>query len=306
MQIAIIAPGRDVSEWSRSLKQHSGIISQVWPGIDAPEKVELAIAWNPPSGELAKFPNLKLVSSLGAGVDHILNDLQLPDVPVVRIVDERLSMDMSNYILMAILNYQRGTFKHYENQKKRVWNNNRMPNPKLHVGVLGIGVLGRAVCQLLVNRGFSVSGFSRSTKHLDGVNSYSGHDGLSEFMNQVDVLVNLLPLTDQTRGILNLSLFEMAGRPFFLINVARGGHLNENDLFLALDKGLISGACLDVFKEEPLPEESPLWQNKNIIITPHIASVTDPDTVVAQILDNYKRVMTGRSLVNQIDPLNGY
>lgn len=306
MQIGIIAPGRDVSEWSRALRQSSGIEVQVWPHMKEPQKVELAIAWNPPLGILAEFRNLKLISSLGAGVDHIIRDNGLPDVPVVRIVDEMLSQDMSNYILMAVLNHQRKTFFHYENQKKRTWDHIKSLNKAFHIGILGLGVLGKAVSQSLVACGFNVLGYSKSQKRIKGVQCFYGDLGFSTLMAQIDVLVNLLPLTAETRNILGMPTFKMARKPIFLINVARGGHLVEADLLQALDQGLVSGACLDVFNEEPLPAHSPLWEHKNIIITPHIASVTNPNVVVAQILDNFDRVKRGITLNNQIDRNKGY
>ncbi len=306
MQIGIVAPGRDVRNWSSAIKRRSGIEVQVWPEVKDPHKVELAIAWNPPPGLLAKFDNLKLISSLGAGVDHIISDRQLPDVPVVRIVDENLSKDMSHYILMSILNYQRGTYRHFLNQKIRHWDNSKIPNRNLKVGILGLGVLGKAVSKMLVYHGFKVIGFSRSPKNIEGVISYENLEGLGTLMSEIDILINLLPLTKETKGILDMKLFAMASRPFYLINVARGGHLVESDLIKALDQGLLTGACLDVFDEEPLPANSPLWDHNDILVTPHVASITNPDTVVAQILDNYHRVKEGRELNNQINLQHGY
>ena len=306
MQIGIVAPGRDVRDWSRAFSRYTGTEVQVWPDIKQPDEVELAIAWNPPSGVLATFPNLKLISSLGAGVDHIIKDQNLPAVPVVRIVDENLSRDMSHYILMAIFNHQRGTYRHFLNQKIRHWDTSKQVINDLPIGILGLGVLGKAVAEVLVYHGFEVHGFSKSPKHIEGIVSHFGTEGLQNMMSQVEVLINLLPLTDETRGILSKPLFSMSQKPFYLINVARGGHLVVGDLIEALEDGMVNGACLDVFEQEPLPSDHPLWDHPKVIITPHVASITNPHTVVAQILDNFERVKQGKTLLNQIDLQHGY
>ncbi len=303
MSIAFICPGRDMSSWENLIKDYP---VQSWPDIKNPGSVELIIAWNAPANVWESFNNLKLISSLGAGVDHLMKDDSLPDVPIVRVVDTNLSQHMSNYVIMAILSHQRNFQLYFENQIKQKWQP-IMDVPKaLNIGILGLGVLGRALAQKLVALDYRVLGFSASKKHLEHVDTFEGVHGLAQMMKEVDVLVNLLPLTPKTKGILAMSLFKKASKPFYLINVARGKHLVERDLLRALDEGLINGACLDVFEKEPLPVNSALWSHPCITITPHIASITDPNSALAQILDNYERQRQNRPLINQVDPLKGY
>jgi len=305
MEIAIIAPGREVGAWSDLINVNSGIKPQIWPDIQNPDLVELAIAWKPPQGVFNTFNNLKLISSFGAGVDNILSDSLIPDVPIVRIVDAKLTEDFSNFMVMQVLNFHNGTWQHIENQKQHHWELDRLPRSTWEVGVLGFGVLGKVVAEKLSFLGFKIHALQRRPKQNQNIRTY-GIGDLGQLMSQVDILINLLPLTRDTRGILNLKNFQKASKPFYLINGARGEHLIEGDLLKALDLGLIQGACLDVFTQEPLPSSHPFWDNSKVIVTPHIAGISNPETVVEQILENFTRVKQGRPLFNQIDVITGY
>ena len=306
MSLAIISPGRDPKVWIEALRYHQPEIDiQVYPEIDRPEAVEVALLWQHPPGYLKTFPNLKLISSLGAGVDHILSDPALEDsLPIVRIVDEKLTWSMTNYVIMGVLNFHRQFLRYHHDQQKKVWD---MSSPELpvKVGVMGVGALGGDVLTKLDGLGFEVIGFGFSEKK-DFPYPYFQKNQLEEFLSQVNLLVCLLPLTPETEGILNLSLFKKCSKGTYLINVARGKHLNEADLLTALNEGMLSGALLDVFQVEPLPEAHPFWGEKRIQLTPHIASVTNPKAAAPQIIENYNRQKVDLPLLNLVNLSRGY
>ena len=306
MSIAIVSPGRDPKAWIAALLHHHPTLDlQVYPDIDRPEDVEMALLWQHPDGYLKNFPKLKLISSLGAGVDHILSDPAVGDeLPIVRIVDEKLTWSMTNYVVMGVLNFHRQLIRYQEDQKKKVWD---MSNPEIptRIGVMGVGALGGDVLDKLNGLGFEVVGFGFSEKK-EFRYPYYQKDQLEDFLSQVNVLVCLLPFTPDTEGILNFSLFRKCKKGTFLINVARGKHLIEEDLLVALEEGFLSGALLDVFRTEPLPEAHPFWEEKRIQLTPHIASVTNPLAAAPQIIENYKRLITRLPLLNLVNRTRGY
>ena len=282
--------------WVEGLSE-SDIVRQVhvWPTEADLSTVALLLVWKPlPAGVIARLPNLKFLSSMGAGVDHLIGDAQIPgDLPVMRIVDKYLTIDMTNYVLMSLMIYQRKYHLLRANQKASHWD--RIGYAKTKVGIMGMGELGSHLARQLVQSGFEVYGYSRSQKSIEGVKSYDAN-GLDEFLSQPEVLVNLLPLNDYTADILNYELFCKMQKGSFLINVARGGHLVEDDLLRALDEGLLTGATLDVFKQEPLPPDHPFWAREDIIITPHVASVTTPHSAIRQVLENCQRFLNDEPL----------
>ena len=293
----LICPGNwNPQPWQEGLTG-SNLIGEVhvWPTEANLEEVEMLLVWKPlPPAVMARLPCLKLISSMGAGVDHLLGDPQIPpNLPVMRIVDRFLAIDMTNYVLMLLLIYQRNYHQLRANQKQNLWD--RLPYGKLKVGILGLGALGRHLAEQLVKSDFEVHGYSRSPKQMEGLNAYHGNQ-LDEFLSHAEVLVNLLPLNEHTQDMLNYALFRKLPKNAYLINVARGGHLVEEDLIRALDGGLLSGAALDVFKQEPLPADHVFWQREDVIITPHVASVTTPHSAIKQVLENVERFLTGKPL----------
>ncbi|MFN3760982.1 MAG: 2-hydroxyacid dehydrogenase [Algoriphagus aquaeductus] len=306
MSLAIISPGRNPQVWIDALRHHQPDIDiQVFPDIDRPEEVEMALLWQHPPGYLSNFPNLRLISSLGAGVDHILSDPAVPaHMPIVRIVDEKLTWSMTNYVVMGVLNFHRQITRYQADQKRKVWD---MSNPEIpvKVGVMGVGALGGDVLDKLNYMGFEVAGFGFSEKS-DFPHPYYSKNELKDFLSRINVLVCLLPLTQETEGILNLDLFRQCTPGTFLINVARGKHLAEEDLIPALDQGFLSGALLDVYRVEPLPQDHPFWQESRIQLTPHIASVTNPLAASPQIIDNFNRLKSNRPLQNLVNRARGY
>jgi glyoxylate/hydroxypyruvate reductase len=306
MGFAIISPGRDVTKWKESLKRHLPSEEiQVFPDINSPEKVDAVLLWQHPRGILKQFPNLKLICSMGAGVDHILSDSEIdPGLPISRVVDKGLTNPMTNYVLMGILAYQRQLTRYQKNQKSKVWD---MSNPELDiaVGVLGVGALGGDVIRKLQILEIPVLGYGNSPRENTPYPYFYG-DQLQHFLDKVNVIVCMLPLTEKTTNFLNIDFFRKCRRGTYLINVARGSHLVEEDLLTAINEGIISGAMLDVFRKEPLPKDHPFWDTSEITITPHIASVTNPDAAVPQILENYNRIKTNKPLLNIIDRNLGY
>lgn len=306
MSLAIISPGRDPQVWIDALTFHQPDLDiQVYPNINRPEDVEMALLWQHPPGYLSTFPNLKLISSLGAGVDHILTDTAVPEsMPIVRIVDEKLTWSMTNYVLMGVLNFHRQITRYQKNQKEKIWDMSA-PEIPVKIGVMGVGALGGDVLDKLNYLGFSVCGFGFSEKD-NFPYSYFSKDQLQEFLSEINVLVCLLPLTPTTEGILNADFFKQCNPGTYLINVARGKHLIEEDLIPAISQGFLSGALLDVYRVEPLPKDHPFWDEERIQITPHIASVTNPKAASPQIIENLKRLKANQPLINLVNRQRGY
>jgi glyoxylate/hydroxypyruvate reductase A len=309
MAFLIIAPGMKIDAWKKHLlARDPDLPIRVWPQVGNPEEIEFALAWNHPPGEFKRFSNLKCIASLGAGVDHVLRDPDLPaHVPVTRVVEPCMPQSMSEYVVLAVLNHCRHFDVYHTDQAQGRWQP-RIPllAGQTRVGIMGLGQLGGDAAKKLCALGFAVAGWSRTPKKLEGIKTFAGEGELDDFLAQSDVLVCLLPLTPATRGILNRRAFERLPTGAYLINVARGEHLVENDLLAALENGRLSGACLDVFQKEPLPDDHPFWKHPYIIVTPHISSLTYPRAVAPQIVDNYHRVKSGQQPLHVVDIKRGY
>ena len=301
MSITIIAPPVPSSKWKAAFATLAPNIP-IFEGykLNKPEQIKYAALWRFPEGILNNFKNLKLIYSMGAGVDGVLADPTIPKhIPICRIVDPEMAFSMSNYILMAVLQHHRQLDAYKKAQKEKYWAQHEVDELDLNIGVLGLGHLGMDAALKLHQLGFGVSGFSHSPKNTP-FPSYSGSE-MDSFLSTINVLICVLPLTPQTTGFLNKSLFKQLKQPTFLINVSRGDVQVERDILEALDKGTLNGAFLDVFEQEPLPKESLLWTHPKIKITPHIASLTREKESVRQVLDNINRLETGQPLLNQID-----
>jgi glyoxylate/hydroxypyruvate reductase A len=245
---------------------------------------------------------------MGAGIDHLLNDEFLPkDLPVTRIIDPLLAQSMYEYLHTAVMYYFRD-FDIYKTQQYQSNWKQQLPKSIAHttIGVMGLGKLGEYSASKFAELGFNVIGWSRTQKTIAGVKSYAGDRQLGEFLSQADILICLLPLTNETRGILNLENFNKLPFGACLINVARGEHVMDEDLITAINAGQLRGACLDVFREEPLPQTHPFWLHNKILLTPHCSSITDPNSVAPQILENYRLMKSGRALMNQVNLVRGY
>jgi len=281
---------------------------RVWPEIGDPAEIDYALVWRPEPGFLASLPSLRLILSLGAGVDHLLGDPRLPrHLPIVRLVDPHMTNAMSEFVVLQVLRLHRRDLDYRAQQEAGVWRELDQPNAaERRVGILGLGELGQDAAKKLKALGFDVAGWSRSGKAVAEVGSYAGSAGLAPLLGRSEILVCLLPLTAETEGILNARTLALLPRGAALVNVARGAHLVEEDLLAALASGQISAAVLDVFRDEPLPAGHPFWHHPRVVVTPHVAAFTNPSTAAPIILDNIRRFEEGLPLLNRVDPARGY
>jgi glyoxylate/hydroxypyruvate reductase len=277
------------------------------------ESIRYALSWRYPPGALKDLPNLRVILSLGAGVDHLFADPALPDKPIVRVVDPDLTNRMSEWVVMHALVHLR-QLRHYERQqRKRVWEDDDS-QPKasdVQIGVLGLGVMGKDAVAKLTALGFKVASWSASPKSLANVTCFSGADGLKLLLAQTDMLVVLLPLTEATRGIINASLLSQLnqGGPLggpILINAGRGGLQVEADILDALDSGALKGASLDVFEHEPLPKDSRLWAHPAVYVSPHNAAISSPNAIAALVARQIEADERGEPLDHTVDRRRGY
>jgi glyoxylate/hydroxypyruvate reductase A len=285
----------------------------VFAGTDAElAPVHYLLAWKPRQELFDRLPALRVVFSLGAGVDHIFSLERLPDAPVVRIVDRDLTARMTEYVVWQVLHHLRRGATYARHQRERLWRELDQPAAKhMTVGLMGLGVMGCDAAEVLLRLGFPVRGWSRSAKGLPGVEVFHGADGLDAFLAGTDILVALLPLTPETRGILDKQVFGKLRRDGalggpVLINAGRGGSQVESDIAEALRDGTLVGASLDVFEREPLPADSPLWAFENLTITPHLAAVSDPNALADQIAGQIEAFERGEPLKNRVDRRRGY
>ena len=280
---------------------------RIWPDIGDPREVRYLAAWQPPEELTAQFPNLEVLFSTGAGVDHFDFSVIPETLPVVRMIESGIIDGMVEYVTLAVLSIHRDWRTYLDQQRERSWQAHRVyPASSRRVGVLGLGVLGRAVLERLCGFGFSCAGWSRSPQQIKGVECYAGPDGLQQFLARTDIIICLLPLTDSTRGILAKPLFDQLPRGAPVINVGRGGPLVQQDLRQALDEGKLGNAILDVCEPEPLPSDHPFWTHPKITLTPHIASMTQPETAVEAVLDNIHRHRKGLPMAGLVDRTRGY
>jgi len=307
--VLLLVPVYRVGEWTAAMAE-AGLDAFVH-GRDsyAPESIDYVLSFRPPPGLLKSLPKLKVIFSLGAGVDGFLADPEFPKhVPLVRFVDESLSTEMAQYVLLHILLVHRSQRALDDAQKESRWAQTMLPRrtQDTRVGILGLGEIGTVSARLLVELGFSVSGWSRTRKNVQGIENFSGAAALEAFLAQCDFLVCLLPLTPDTRGILNAKTFAMLPKGAYVINAARGGHVVEADVIPAIEAGQLAGATLDVFETEPLPSSSPLWRHPKVTVTPHIAAISELGPSVKMVVEGIRRHQRGEPLINVVDIARGY
>ncbi len=277
-----------------------------------PAAVRYAAVWKPQPGALNAFPNLKAIFNLGAGVDAVLADTSLPPVPLVRVALADLTARMTEYVVMHTLIYHRRQRYYDAAQRHRIWEpKQQWAASAVRVGILGMGVMGKDSAQVLARLGFQVAGWSQTRKSVAGVECFTGTEEFEKFLRRTDILVCLLPLTPQTRGVLNRKTFSMLARDGVLggpvlINAGRGGLQVEDDIVAALDDGTLLAATLDVFATEPLPKESALWAQPKLTISPHNAADTDPDAVSDYVARQIERFEAGAALENVVDRKKSY
>jgi glyoxylate/hydroxypyruvate reductase A len=282
---------------------------RVWPDVSPRENIEFAIVWQPEPGLLASLPNLRAILSLGAGIDHLTGDVTLPrHVPIIRLIDPSLTSQMSEYVVMNVLRHHRRLPAYAQSQAQGRWQPvmSAPDTPSTRVGLMGFGVLGRDAADKLRPFGFALRAWTRSPRVLPGMEGFHGPAELIPFLAGCDILVCLLPLTIDTRAILNARAFAALPRGAALINAARGGHVVTADLLAALDSGQLSGATLDVTDPEPLPSDHPLWRHPTVTITPHVASLTLPDQAAVIMAETIRRLRAGLPVEGQVDLDRGY
>jgi len=309
VKLLFISSTDRVEPWRAAFNELAPEIEFVpWPDVPDPESIEYAAVWKYPPGALKAFPNLKFVSSLGAGIDHLLGDPEFPaHIPFVRLVDTTLTSGMVEYALWATLRYHRQMVEYEAFQRAREWNQlTPPPTSSRRVGIAGIGQIGAAVARAMAGLGFDVAGWSRNPHTVPGVGVFAGETGWEPFLARTDILICVLPLTANTYGILDARAFGAMPKGSYVVNIARGGHVVDADLIAALDCGQLAHATLDVTTPEPLPAEHPFWTHKRITVTPHIASLTDPRTAAPQVIENIRRFRAGEPLLNRVDRANGY
>ena len=315
MAFLFILPTWPVEVWTAAMKKVAPDLDvRVWPDqMGNLDDIEYCAAWLPPAGVVKSLPNLKVIMSLGAGVDAILKDPTLPDnVPIVRVNDPDLTGRMTEYIVLHVLMHHRQQRRIDENQRNRVWDS--FPTHaarELSVGIMGLGVMGVDSAIRLRDIGFRVAGWSRGRKHIHGVESFAGAEEFDAFLARTDVLVSLLPATADTDGIINRATIRKLSRkgPFgapIIINAGRGRQQMADDILAALDAGELHAATLDVFVPEPLPPDSPLWTHPRVTVTPHCAADSDPETICAYVAANIARHQRAEKLENLVDRSRGY
>ncbi len=310
MSILLISPSKDFNTLKNEIERiDSNLDVQIWPAIKDKKSILFGVSWKHRHGIFEMFPNLKAVMSYGAGVDHLINDEQLNELSICRFNHDSLGDQLAEYVLTVCLNYKSNNFNYIRNRINNIWETiEPIDTDSLSVGIMGYGNIGRSVSKKLSLNGFKVYALARQGKDVNKTEVLNVYDRneIDEFLKKSNILVNTLPLTPETDGILDLEIFKALKKPSYLINVGRGEHLVDEDLIYALDAGIIKGAALDVFNTEPLPNSHPFWSREELFITPHIAALTDPKLAAEQIVENYKRVISGLEPLNTIDRKRGY
>ncbi len=312
--ILVAVDGPQAAEWPGLLRAHAkGREVRVWPdGSGNAADVAYACVWLPPRGLLAGLPNLKAIVNLGAGVDRLLTDPTLPNVPIARVAHPDLTMRVVEYVVLHVLMHHRRQRTSDAPQRARLWRVNGQPAAsEVAVGVMGLGAIGAAAASALVRLGFQVAGWSRTPKTLDGIAAFHGAAGLDVFLARTEILVCLLPQTPHTVGLLNLALFRKlkrngAAAGAFLINAGRGALQVDADILAALDERTLMGATLDVFPQEPLPPESPFWMHPKVTVTPHNAGDISPGAFARDVIAQIERFERGLPMDNLVDRGRGY
>ncbi len=300
----------DMEVWSNGLQKAMPEMDiKVYPDDGDVNEVEFAVVWKHPRGILKKYPNLKAILSLGAGVDHIISDPDLPEgLPIIRLVDKKLTHEMCLHALHWVLHFHSDQYLYRSQQLKRQWiQQSSIQTEDRTIGIMGLGNIGRSIGELLVTQSFNVIGWGANQKSsLTDIKYYYGQDQLSDFLGRTNILINVLPLTSDTTNIITKKELRLLPKNSFIINIGRGGIINEDDLLTLLNDGHIKAAALDVFTQEPLPENNSLWNHPSVYITPHIAGQSNPNSAGQTISENIYRIQKGELPYPIYSRTNGY
>lgn len=298
-----------VEDWKTVLADHAPHITvEIYPKDTEREKTQFVLVFNPPENAFQKYPNLKVIASMAAGINHITKNNKIPkSVSVTKVNDPKHHNDMADFVLALTLSHLRRLPEYFHQKTQVLWETHPYQRPEeTTIGIMGIGAIGKAVGTVLLKNDFKVTGWSRSKKDIDHIKTFHGKDQRNEFLKTADILVCTLPLTTDTEDILNREVFNTLSKGAYLINIGRGKQLVESDLLMAIENGQLAGAALDVFREEPLPRNHPFWKNERIMITPHTAGTVTPESAVKKLVFNYKAMKTGEKLVDVVDIGKGY
>ena len=306
--IAFYSVGDSWDGWEQRLLPHLPSIQFVDLMSDDAMQADIALVWAPPSGRLAALPHLRGIIMQGQGVDHMMADASVPrDIPLVRLVDPDMSAALSHWAILAALDFWRDGPYYRAQQREKIW----APKPQRPaqggvVGVMGVGAIGSVIAVRFAGLGFRVKGWARTPRQLDQVSVYAGMDELDNFLHDVQILVSVLPLTPETRGIMNADLFAKLAPGACVINGGRGPQVVDDDLLAALESGQVGAAVLDVFQTEPLPESHKFWSHDQVVVWPHVAAQTNPETAAQQVAAAIDAIMSGKVPANKVDWQRGY
>jgi glyoxylate/hydroxypyruvate reductase A len=298
----------DPAAWRTALKRHLPALDfRVYPDVGDADDVRYALAWKPFPGFFQPFRNLSLVVNLGAGIDSLVGRDDLPDVPLARLADQGMVAMMKSYVLFAVIRYARNIPSFEQAKLRSEWKYiHPRPLHEIKVGVLGLGVLGSAAAAALAAVGFDVRGWDRMEKSIPGVTCFRDPARWDRFLSETEILVTMLPLTPVTRGMLGADVFRALPAGAYFVNASRGEVVDETALVDALRSGHLGGATLDAFAVEPLPRDHPFWTMDNVLITPHLASITVPEKAACDVAESIRRVSAGKPPLHQVDPRQGY
>lgn len=309
-KIVIICPNEELTKsWKQAFEESAPDIEvQIYPDDTEREKTQFILTFQPPKDVFKEYPNLKVIASMAAGINHLTEANKIPkNVVVTKANDPMHKGDIAHFVLALALSQMRRLPLYMQQKTEANWE----PHPYLRpedttVGIMGVGAIGQIIGKLMLKNDFKVTGWSRSKKHLEGIATFHGQKQKGVFLKTADILICALPLTEETENILNAEAFGQLPKEAYLINIGRGDQLVEEDLTNAIEKGHLSGAALDVFREEPLPKNHPFWKNKKIFITPHTAGNVHPESAVKKVIKNYKAMKNDEDLVDVVDLERGY
>lgn len=298
----------DPVAWGNALRANiPNLDFRVYPDVGNADDVRHVLAWKPYPGFFKPFKNLLQVINLGAGVDSLVGRNDLPDLPISRLADAGMIALMKSYVLFAVLRYARDIPSFEQAQRRREWHYiHPRPLHQINVGVMGLGRLGSAAASGLVDAGFAVRGWDVAEKSIPGMTCFHRDSERSAFLSGLEILVNMMPLTPNTAGLIDGNVFSALPRGAKFVNASRGPVVDEAALLDALRSGQIGGATLDVFNVEPLPSDHPFWTMENVLITPHLASITIPETAARDVAESIRRVSAGGEPLHRVDPRLGY
>jgi len=310
MALLVSLTDTDIAPWLKVFQTELGDMDiRIYPDVGNPSDIEYVSAWQHPFAEYKKYPNLKAILSLGAGVDHITKDPELPSgIPIVRMADDALTRDMCLYALHWVLHFHSDYYRYAKQQSNKHWLPQDFVAPRdRSIGIMGLGNIGKQIAESLASQGFNVVGWGANEKPANrNIEYFYGKEQMNAFLNKAEILINVLPLTEATRNRVTENELRQLPQGAFVINMGRGCIVNEHDLLSLLNCGHIAAAVLDVFDIEPLPDDNPLWSHPNVTITPHIAGQSDGETAAMFMVNNIRRIERGEAPFPLYDPVLGY